>query len=226
VKHFLPFLFCLFFLCSFSQKSAKNIGLSHCPADKDTVQQSLNVKHNGNEPGPKKGDAVPPFKLYGLNNDSLDIAQELKKGKPVFLINGSYTCHFFRRTLAFFDSLAVNHKEIGFFIIYTIEAHPGFPYTCPYTDETTALKYNYEEKVDVAQHKTYADRKEAARLMIKNTVTKIPVYLDGPLNPWIKAYGSMPNIAYLITTDGKIKFKYLNYKSQQKEIIRDFNSLK
>ncbi len=225
-----PFIFTLlsfFFLNISAQiKLGKNIGLKHAPADADTIQQSLNVNHNGKEPGPKTGNAVPNFKLYGINNDSLDIALELKKGKPVLLINGSYTCHYFRHTLRFFDSIARYNKDVRMFIIYTIEAHPSFPFVCPYTNEPTALKVNYLEKVDIKQHSTYADRKIAAKLMIEQMGTKIPVYLDGPLNPWLRTFGLMPNIAYLIGTDGKIKYKYLNYKSQRMEIIRDISSLK
>lgn len=227
MKLFLSFTFSAFFFCANAQlKSNKNIGLSHVPADSDTIQQSLNLKHDGNEPGPKKGKAIPYFKLYGLNNDSLDIEQELKKGKPVLLINGSYSCHYFRHTFAFFDSIAKNNNDVSLFIIYTIEAHPGYPFICPYTNQPTPLKVNHKEKINVKQHSTYAERKEAAKLMITKLGSTIPVFLDGPLNLWLRTFGIMPNIAYLVGTDGKVKFKYLSYKSQQKEIIRDINSLK
>jgi len=148
VRFLFIYLFSVCFFCVNAQlKLGKNIGLNHVPADSDTIQQSLNVNHKGDEPGPKKGSPVPAFKLYGLKNECLDIAQELKKGKPVLLINASYSCHYFRNTIPFFDSIALAYPNISFFIIYTIEAHPGFPFTCHYTNETTALKFNYYENI-------------------------------------------------------------------------------
>ena len=216
----------LFFNISAQIKLGKSIGLKKCPGNYDTLQQSLHIKQNGTEPGPKAGNAVPNFKLYGLNNDSLDIALELKKGKSVFLINGSFSCPFFRHTLRFFDSIAFYHSEISFFIIYSIEAHPSFPFICPYTNKTTVLVANNRDSVQIKQPYYYFERKNAAKLMMSRTCTSIPVFLDGPANKWIHTFAEMPATAYLIGTDGKIKYKYLNYKSQRMEIIRDISPLK
>lgn len=191
------------------------------PSDNDTIEQSLHVKHLGNEPGYKRNETVNNFKLYGLKNDSLDLGIELAKGKSVFLINGSLSCPLFRKSLRFFDSIANNNKNISCFIIYTIEAHPDAPFVCPYTDEVTPLKANEINNIHLKQHATYADRKKAAVSLINLTKTKIPLFLDTPTNAWIHAFGEMPYLACLVSTEGKLKYKYLDYKTQRREIIRD-----
>lgn len=209
--------------CSAQVKLNSFIGSDKRPADTDTVQQSLHVKYTGDEPGYKRNSTVNNFKLFGLKNDSLELGTELAKGKPVFLINGSFSCPFFRRSLHFFDSIAANNKNISCFIIYTIEAHPDYPFICPYTDEVTVLKMNHNDDVNIKQHKTYADRKKAASDMIARIGTKIPVFLDTPSNTWIHTFGEMPDLAYLINTKGEVKYKYLDYRDQRKEICRDLN---
>lgn len=212
-----------FFFCSAQIKLKPFIGLSKCPADGDTVGRSLVIDMMGAEPGPKAGETIPYFKLFGLNNDSLDMVIELKKGKHVLLINGSYTCPFFRRSVHFFDSIAANNKNISCFIIYSIEAHPDYPYICPYTKEAWELNQNVNENIYIKQPRTYGERKQAARTMIIRTGAKIPVIMDGPGNEWLKNFGTMADMAYIITPKGKVRFKYLNYKNQKKEICRDLN---
>jgi hypothetical protein len=204
-------------------KLGKSIGLDHLPSDHDTLQRTLNVVQDGNEPGPKQGSLINHFKLYGLNNDSLDISTELSKGKPVLLINASYSCPFFRRSLHFFDSIAENNKNISCFIIYTIEGHPDYPYICPYTNEEWELKQNINEGVFIKQPRNYGERKQAASTMISRTSIKIPVFIDGLKNEWLNSFGTIPALAYVISPKGKVRFKYMNYKIQKKEICRDIN---
>lgn len=212
-----------FFFCSAQIRLKPFIGLHKCPSDKDTVSQSLNLNFNGKELGPITGSPINYFKLYGLNNDSLDIVTELKKGKYVLLINASYTCPIFRKTIYFFDSISGSNKNISCFIIYTIEGHPGSPYICPYTNAPWEAKANIKEGIDIKQPVNYGERKQAARTMVKKTGTKIPVFIDGPGNEWINTFGAMPALAYIIDPNGKVKFKYRNYKGQKKEICRDLN---
>lgn len=141
------------------------------------------------------------------------------------LINGSYTCPFFRRSLHFFDSIAENNKNISLYIIYTIEGHPDYPYTCPYTGEPWELKQNVNEDIYITQPRNYFERKQAARKMVARTGTKIPVMMDGLKNEWLNTFGIVPATAYVINPRGKVKFKYLDYKSQRKEICRDLDLL-
>lgn len=221
------FLLLLNFVGSSAQVKLKPfIGVTKCPADYDTVGRSLVINSDGNEPGPKIGESIPYFKLFGLNNDSLDMVMELKKGKHILLINGSYTCPFFRRATHFFDSIAENNKNVSCFIIYSIEAHPDYPYTCPYTNEAWELKQNVNEDIYIKQPRNYGERKQAARTMIARTGVKIPVFMDGTGNQWLQSFGTMADMAYIISPKGKVRFKYLNYKNQKKAICRDLNLIK
>ena len=215
-----------FFFASAQIRLKPLIGSGKCPNDKDTVGRFLVINTDGNEPGPKVGEPIHYFKLFGLNNDSLDMVMELKKGKPLLLINGSYTCPFFRRTLQFFDSICTKNKKINCFIIYTIEGHPDYPYICPYSNEPWELKVNINDSIYIKQPRNYGERKQAARTMVAKTGTKIPVIIDGIANEWLNCFGIMPTNAFIINPDGKVKYKYLDYKIQKKEIIRDITSLK
>jgi hypothetical protein len=219
------FTLLLQFACIFQVAKAQSIDYSR-PPESDSINSILESIPEGKEPGPKVGSRIGFFKLYGLGSDSLDIAMELGEGKPVFLINGSYTCPRFRKQVNFFDSLnQIYHNDISFFVIYCIEAHPHYPDPSPYTKELYISRNNTKEKIAFRQPKTYKERKSMASKMVEKTKLDIPVFIDTPDNKWLTTFGSMPNSAYLINSNGKIVSKYLDYEVYTKEIIRDLSSI-
>ena len=204
----------------------KNTGSYYLPSNSDTLNNILNISTDGTEPGPAVGKTINFFKLYNANNDSLDIALELSKGKPIFLFSGSYTCPNYRNEIKFLDSLeAIYKNKINFFMIYTIEAHPHYPDPSPYTNTLFIPLRNLTDSIIYRQPKTYGQRKLLSETMISRTKSKIPVYIDSPSNQWLNNFGTLPNIAYLIDTSGKVFSKYLSYDRMREEIKRDLKTL-
>jgi hypothetical protein len=93
-------------------------------------------------------------------------------------------------------------------------------------NEVTVLKVNQDEDILIKQPRTYGERKEAACQMFTRSGTKLPVMVDGPGNEWLNNFGIVPASAFIISPDGKLRFKYLDYKRQKKEICRDLNLIK
>jgi hypothetical protein len=214
-----------FFLIGLACHSQVNLSIAQyqLPGDNDTIYKSnLNLCYDNIELGPKTGSIIPYFKLFGINNDSLDIFFELKKGKPVFLISASYTCPKFRQEMHFFDSLAKVYKnQVSFFIIYTIEAHPYYPDFCPWLKIPKVVPENMADSIIYRQPVNYGARKKIAKDMIGKEKIKIPVFLDNPSNQWLNTFGPMVNMAYFIDTKGKIIWKCLKYTHNEEAIVKN-----
>jgi hypothetical protein len=227
VKPFLTLSAILVWFVANSQVSVnENSRLYSLPGNSDSIQKKLSIDRTGEEPGPKKGANADFFKLYNVNNDSLDIALELSKGKPVFMFGGSYTCPNFRRQVGFFDSLALAYKnKVSFYMIYIIEAHPHYPDLSPYSEQQSIKSKNIKDSIFYRQPKVYAQRKIMAQTMIDKTGLKTPVFIDNTSNQWLSTYGTMPYMAYLIDTNGKVVSKFLEYDQSKKEIIRDLKQI-
>jgi hypothetical protein len=214
------------FTCNSQNASKSATTLFNHPNEADTIFTHLVPMKEGDEPGPKVGSKVDFFKLYGLKNDSLDIAVELGKGKPVFLINGSYTCPQYRHQLHFFDSLnQIYHNDISFYVVYSIEAHPHYPDPSPYTGKLFISSRNSRDQIFYRQPKTYAERQQIANEMVNKTKLKIPVFIDTPDNQWLTIFGTLPTTAYMINPSGKIIYKYLDYDKYTGEILRDIKEV-
>lgn len=225
-SYFFLFVLILNFVSKAQTTGNKIISSYSRPGDNDSIHTNIGLMLKGEEPGPKIGSRINFFKLYGLNNDSLDIAVESSKGKPVFLINGSYTCPQYRQNVHFFDSLyEIYHNEISFFVIYSIEAHPYPPDPSPYTGELFMSPRNVRDRIFYRQPKTYSERKLIAGDMVQQTKLGIPVFLDTPDNQWLTSFGTMPTTAYLVNSKGKIISKYLDYNHNTAEILRDLKGV-
>ena len=223
----ISFLF-LFLLCFISgaQTTGKTM-IAYCrPHEGDSISTNIGSMPEGEEPGPKRGEKVDYFKLYGLNRDSLDIKAELTKGKPVLVFSGSFTCPHYRNQSRFFDSLLVAHQnDISIFMVYVIEAHPSDPDPSPYMKRVAVHQRNVKEGINYHQPKTYAERRWLAKQMVYHTGLKVPVVIDSPNNNWLQTFGTLPNIAYLIDTDGTVAAKYLDYEVYKNIILEDIKSL-
>lgn len=153
--------------------------------------------------GPKPGSAAPVFTLKTIEGKTVN-AVDLWKDKPLVLMTGSYTCPVFRNKAAAYEELAKQYGDrVNFLLIYVIEAHPkGDP--SPYRGAEWVTPANEEAGILLAQPKTMEQRIEYASTCAKNVHCSVPMVIDSIDNPTWKAYGSAPNCAYLIGTDGKI----------------------
>jgi hypothetical protein len=193
----------------------KDIGSYYLHSDQDSIYKNVKPFAVNKEQGPKVGETIDFFKLYSLNNDSLDIALELSKGKPIFLISGSYTCPITRKEIHYFDSLAYAYRyAVKFFFIYTMEAHPHYPDLSPYENKLDIRPANLRDSIIYRQPQTYGQRKKLEKLLISKTKLKMPVFIDSPSNQWLNTYGALPNLAYLMDTSGKIKAKFTSFNNK------------
>ena len=100
--------------------------------------------------------------------------------------------------------------------VYTVEAHPKLPFPTPYRnwtdDETpdgTGTAYG-----DVGQPTTWEGRKRNAHLVLQRMTNDPIMLIDGlgpdvPANPVWCTYGTAPNAAFVIDTDGTIVLSQL-----------------
>ncbi|MGZ3882789.1 MAG: TlpA family protein disulfide reductase [Bacteroidia bacterium] len=229
VKYLLTYLFLLPLLFASAQPRLKPlIGGAQKPLDSDSIASSPapGPEASKSEIGLKTGDTIPQFVLYNAQGKALDAQKELAKGKPLFLMAGSYTCHNYRDSLDNLSRLMKKYGDkISFFIIYTIEAHPGFPDVCPYTNEYAPNKENYMCGVDCRQPKTYKERKALAAKMAKSIKIPAPVFFDTPDNQWWLKFGPLPNITYLITPQGLVYSKMVSFHNSYRAIADEIESL-
>jgi thiol-disulfide isomerase/thioredoxin len=153
--------------------------------------------------GPKPGEPAPDFQRQTLDGKTVR-ASELWAKKPTLIMTGSYTCPVFRGHVPQLERLA---KEFGdrlnFLVLYTTEAHPkGDP--SPYSGREWVPGDNERQGVLFPQAKSMSERIAVAKKCAQAMKLDVPVVVDTMDNSAWKAYGSAPNCAYLIGTDGKI----------------------
>ena len=155
------------------------------------------------ENGPKPGTQAPDFTLKTVDGKSVQ-ASALWSKKPLVIMTASHTCPVFRGKSDDFQSIASEFKDrASFLIIYTIEAHPkGDP--SPYSGKEWTTPANEREGILFRQPVDFAERLQRAQACVEREKLRLPVVVDAMENKVWKAYGSAPNCAYVIGTDGKI----------------------
>lgn len=208
-----------------------SIGLSAIPNDNDPVCPIPLAIDSGNifvEPGLHKGDTIPDFKLYTLTNDSMHIGDLLSDGKPVLLVDGSYTCPKYRNHLNELNDLqTVYGSEVHIFIVYTVEAHPEDPDISPYKGDVWELNSNINKGIIYHQPTTYLERKNVVTAMFNDPDIEIdvPVLIDGPCNAWWENFALSPNSSYLIQPNGIVFKKQGWFENGLYEVSNAIDSL-
>lgn len=134
--------------------------------------------------GPKAGEMFIDFQAITLDGKDVSLSDYLDK--PIVLDTGSITCPMYANTTTAMNELQKQYQNIHFLLLYIREAHPG---------GKTANITNMLEKTDHAKltHKYYNEQRE---ILIDS--------VDGVAH---KLYGSMPNMTYVIGTNGIVKFR-------------------
>lgn len=170
---------------------------------------SAGILGNWEQLGIQKGQPVPDFTLFSEKGKPFRLSSELKKGRPIVLISGSYTCDVSRGNMeaikAFYKQF---EDEMVFFMVYTIDAHP-FDTGSPYSPEGKVwiAKNNVRDNVKAAQPKTYKQRVELARKWMTENSIAFPVLVDNPDNLFWKKFGQAPNMVYIITPSQEVFYK-------------------
>src|ERR1035437_4610281 len=175
-----------------------SIGLDAMPDDSE--QMCIVQTHNYgfrdfDQKGIAAGWLVPDFTLYTLDSTPVNAAKLLATGKPLLLIDGSYTCNIFRNIIPQINNLYQRYsKDVSIYVVYVLEAHPIID-TCPYVDSVWVESQNWQDHILYRQPKTYGARKAMVDTMFARMQPslKAPVILDGPCDPWWRTFGPAPN---------------------------------
>ena len=180
------------------------IGLSHLPAEGDSICPIPIAQGSGSVPGIMPGNPVPDFKLYTLTGDSVTLSEVLLLGKPVLLISSSYTCPVFRGKIPVINQVdSIYQGQLSVYVIYTVEAHPIIDVS-PYSGNVWTTSTNTNEGILFEQPKTYGERKSILNSLLSANYLRPTVLIDGPCNEWWLNYGTEPNSATLIKPDGNV----------------------
>jgi hypothetical protein len=153
--------------------------------------------------GPRAGMVAPDFELKSLDGTTVK-GSAMWKQKPVLLMTGSHTCPVYRRTASPYQKLGAEFGDrVHFVIFYTVEAHPsGEPSIYFGRENVTAA--NKRDGILWPDAKTMDERVKRANDSVKSLKLKTTMLVDGMDNKVWKAYGSAPNGACLIGTDGRV----------------------
>ena len=135
--------------------------------------------------GPRAGDDLKDFTLTELaTGDAVKLTDFA--GKWVVIETGSSTCSMDTKNIPDMKQIAGEFADVEFLLVYVREAHPG---------ERLGPHQNMDDKIKAA--KLVAPRyAEHRRVLVDN--------LDGDFH---RAYGSMPNVIYIIRPDGKVHYR-------------------
>ena len=149
----------------------------------------------GQNQGPKVGENAPAFELTNLEGETVTLKSLL--GQPIVIEFGSYTCPVFRRKVDQIASLKAEfgEDEVKWVMIYTKEAHPT---------DGWALDMNARAGIELAQHKTDAQRLECATLAAKELELDLLILVDDIGNKVADAYAGHPNRGFVLDAKGKI----------------------
>lgn len=163
------------------------------------------------------GEKVPDFMLYSSDGEPFDLYEELGKGKPIVLVNGSYTCDFSRTNLPSIVNTAQKHNaEVEVVMVYTIDAHPSDTLS-PYAvdDREWVPPNNIRDNISAPQPRTYGERVMLANQWIEESEIPVPVLIDGPDNEYWTKFGQAPNMCYIISPDGTVAFRETWYNDAE-----------
>jgi hypothetical protein len=201
--------------------------LAPSAASKINRDISSGLLGNWEQLGIQKGQPAPDFTLYSEKGKTFNLASELRKGAPVVLITGSYTCDVSRGNMESIKSFERQFgKDAHFFMIYTIDAHP-FDVASPYSAEGKIwiAKNNIRDNVKAAQPKTYQQRVDLARKWTSDNSIPFTVLVDTPDNFYWKQFGQAPNMVYIILPSQKVFYKQAWFNkeklTQQLESLRE-----
>lgn len=130
---------------------------------------------------PKLGETAPDFDLPDTDGARHRLSD--RRGQPVVVEFGSYTCPMFCDRIPAMEDLVRSHPEAAFFIIYSREAHPG---------ERTG------------PHRSAADKLAAARRLVAEEPLTRTVLVDDLEGTVHRAYGAVWDPVFVLDAAGRV----------------------
>lgn len=135
-------------------------------------------------PGPKVGEEALDFELTGLDGVPLHLSSF--RGHWLVLETGSTSCMMYARNVGKIGALRQKYPDIAWLLVYVREAHPG---------RRRPAHQNMEQKLTLAGS-LERDFGETRQVAVDT--------LDGDMH---RAYGSLPNMVYVLNPDGKVIYR-------------------
>jgi hypothetical protein len=144
----------------------------------------------------KLGSMAPSLHIMELSGQKISLSQFL--GKPLVLEFGSLTEPAFRLSAPSMNWLARKWKnKVQFLVVYQSESHPD--------GTSRELQVNQKAGLSIPQARTQPQRAADARLAQRKLHLQIPlIAIDNADNQTAKAYGSLPNMTFLINAHGQL----------------------
>ena len=134
--------------------------------------------------GPAVGESFIDVPLYSLDGKQVMLSDYLDK--PLVLETGSLTCPMYAKCVSPMQQYAKQYPNMNFVVLYVREAHPG---------DKVGGQQSLEEKIANAQQ-TRAAYGEHRTIVVDD--------LGGEAH---QRYGELPNMLYIIGTDGTVRFR-------------------
>lgn len=135
-------------------------------------------------PGPKAGEQMLDFTLYGTDGGEVKLSDY--HGKWVVIETASLTCPMFVKNINPIKKLISKFPDVEFIVVYVREAHPG---------SRTGSHENMEVKTAMAEE-TRTAYGEVRPILVDS--------LEGDMH---QAYGSFPNMVYIVDPEGKVVYR-------------------
>lgn len=135
-------------------------------------------------PGPKAGDKMLDFKLHTLEGREVKLSDYA--GRWLVVETGSLTCPMYVKNIRPIDKLTAKYPDVAFVVVYVREAHPG---------SRRGAHADLQEKTALAEEMK-AEFKENREVLVDS--------VDGDMH---KAYGSFPNMVYIIDPEGTVVYR-------------------
>ena len=189
------------------------------PDDSEKIKITHSVAINNrfisdNDIGIDVGEKVNNFKLYSPSGESFDLYNELKKGKPILLVSGSYSCGPSQKNMKHINDIRNSFKDkVIVYFIHVVEAHP-FDTISPYSEERKiwSSQADRKNKIRTSQPGTYGERKDLANKWKGECNLQAKMLIDNQDNYFWMEFGQGPNMAYLIEPGGSVYYKQIWFK--------------
>ena len=134
--------------------------------------------------GPKEGEQFIDFDAYDLQGNLISLSHFMTK--PIVLEFGSLTCHIYNEKIPTMNKLAQEFPDSNHLVFYTREAHPG---------------------KRIGPHKSNHEKIYRAIQLVSLEPEERTILVDDVNGNTHQAYGGLPNMLYIIDTDGTVIFK-------------------
>lgn len=134
--------------------------------------------------GPVVGDTAPDFELTGADGKPVQLASF--RGRWLVIETASVSCMMYARNVSRIGLLQQKYPEVEWLVVYVREAHPG---------RQRPAHQDMTQKLILAR--MLQDDYGETRLVAADS-------LNGEMH---RAYGSLPNMVYVLSPEGKVVYR-------------------